>query len=182
MATEIAITNQLDFDTLQRHALALFESHYYPNAKTKAQAIVKVMAGNELGLTPTASIAGIHIIQGKPVLSSNLIATLIDKHPQYGFRVLTPEGKENERCDIEFFKMGTSVGKISFTMEEAKKAALTSKDTWTKYPSEMLFARAITRGARRLVPGVFGGVPTFTPDELMTEEQIKEAKLTIEDM
>jgi hypothetical protein len=43
---------------------------------------------------------------------------------------------------------------------------LTSKDNWKKYPSDMLFARAISRGARRYAPGIFGGSPIYTPDEL----------------
>jgi hypothetical protein len=30
----------------------------------------------------------------------------------------------------------------------------------------MLFARAITRGARRFAPGIFGGAPIYTPEEL----------------
>jgi hypothetical protein len=54
-----------DFDTLQRMALALFESQYFSDVKSKAQAIVKVMAGNELGLPPFASMTSIHIIKGK---------------------------------------------------------------------------------------------------------------------
>jgi hypothetical protein len=30
----------------------------------------------------------------------------------------------------------------------------------------MLFARALTRGARRYAPGIFGGAPIYTPDEM----------------
>ena len=30
----------------------------------------------------------------------------------------------------------------------------------------MLFARAISRGARRFAPGIFGGSPVYTPDEM----------------
>ena len=30
----------------------------------------------------------------------------------------------------------------------------------------MLFARALTRGARRYAPGIFGGAPVYTPDEM----------------
>jgi hypothetical protein len=33
----------------------------------------------------------------------------------------------------------------------------------------MLFARAITRGARRFAPGIFGGSPIYTPEELGAE-------------
>ena len=48
----------------------------------------------------------------------------------------------------------------------AQAAGLTGKDNWKKYPSDMLFARAISRGARRFAPGIFGGSPVYTPDEM----------------
>ena len=65
-----------DFDTMQRVSMALYKSGYFKDVQSEAQAIVKVMAGSELGLPPFASMTGIHIIQGKPVLGSNVIATL----------------------------------------------------------------------------------------------------------
>lgn len=65
-----ALTIYKDFDGLQRAAMALQKSGYFQDVKTEAQAIVKVMAGSELGLPPFASMTGIHIIQGKPVLGA----------------------------------------------------------------------------------------------------------------
>lgn len=167
MENEISVSNKLDFDTLQRQAMAIFKSRFFGDVKSEAQAIVKVMAGNELGIPPVASISGIHIVQGKPVLGANIIATLIDRHPDYKYRVRTPKDEDSERCEIEFFKNNESLGSVSFTMDEAKNANLTGKDNWKKYPSDMLFARAISRGARRLTPAVFAGVPVYTPDELI---------------
>ena len=69
-----------DFELQQRQAKALYASNYFSDAKSEAQAIVKVMAGAELGLQPFAAMTGIHIIKGKPVLGANLIATLVDVH------------------------------------------------------------------------------------------------------
>ena len=127
-----------------------------------SQAIVKVLAGQELGLPPFASMTGIHIVQGKPVLGSNVIATLVSNDPRFGYRVL--QGGD-EVCQIEWYEHGKVVGNSSFTMTEAKAAGLAGKDNWKKYPSDMLFARAISRGARRYAPGIFGGSPVYTPDE-----------------
>ncbi|NJO31398.1 MAG: recombinase RecT [Richelia sp. SL_2_1] len=44
-------------------------------------------------------------------------------------------------------------------------AGLLGKDNWKKWPSDMMFARALTRGARRYCPDVFGG-PAYTKEEL----------------
>lgn len=163
-----AMTVYDQFDQLQRAAIALKESGYFKDVNSKAQAIVKVMAGAELGLPPFASMTGIHIIQGKPVLGANVLATLVKNDPRYDYQIKTAT---NDKCELTWFesvypKPPKEVGYSSFTMEEAKKAGLTNKDNWKKYPSDMLFARAISRGARRFAPGIFGGSPVYTPDEL----------------
>jgi hypothetical protein len=161
MTNTLQVYNQ--FDQLERAAIALKESGYFKDVQSKAQAVVKVMAGAELGLPPFASMAGIHIIQGKPVLGANVLATLVKNDPRYDYRI---ETATNQVCGLTWFEGGKNVGESGFTMEEAKAAGLVGKDNWKKYPSDMLFARAISRGARRFAPGIFGGAPVYTPDEL----------------
>jgi len=158
-----------EFDNMVRAAVELHASGYFTDAKSKAQAITKVLAGAELGLPPFASMSGIHIIQGKPALGSNIIATLVKNDPRYDYRVRKSDSGE---CTLEWFENGQSVGTAGFTIDEAKTAQLTKNPTWTKYPSDMLFARAISRGARRFAPGVFGGSPVYTPEELGADEDV----------
>lgn len=158
--------NQLlvtDFDTMQKSASALQKSGYFKDVNSEAQAIVKVMAGAELGLPPFASMSGIHIIQGKPVIGANVMATLVKNDPRYDYRVAKCD---NVECVIAWYEHGQKVGESSFTTDEAKHIGLMMKDNWKNYTSDMLFARAISRGARRYAPGIFGGSPVYTPDEL----------------
>ena len=161
------MTNQLaiykDFDGLQRAAIALQKSGYFSDVKSEAQAIVKVMAGQELGLSPFTSMSGIHIIQNKPVLGSNIMATLVKNDPRYDYHV---KQCDDRACILEWLEDGRKVGEAGFTIQEAQAAGLTTKDNWKKYTSDMLFARAISRGARRFAPGIFGGAPVYTPDEM----------------
>ena len=161
-----AMTVYDQFDQLQRAAIALKESGYFSDVKSKAQAIVKVMAGAELGLPPFASMTGIHIIQGKPVLGANVLATLVKNDPRYDYKIITDAVDQEKEMFLEWSENGKKVGIVGFTMAEAKVAGLNSKDNWKRYPSDMLFARAISRGARRFAPGIFGGSPVYTPDEL----------------
>jgi len=161
--TQNALAIYQDFDGLQRAAIALQESGYFSDVKSKAQAIVKVMAGSELGLPPFASMSGIHIIQGKPTLGSNVMATLVKNDPRYNYRIKQCDDKA---CVLEWYEDGRKVGEAGFTIQEAQNAGLTTKDNWKKYTSDMLFARAISRGARRFAPGIFGGAPVYTPDEM----------------
>ena len=161
MSNALAIYEQMNSLTLA--AKALQASGYFGDVKSEAQALVKVMAGAEIGLPPFASMTGIHIVQGKPVIGSNLIATLVKNDPRYDYRVKQADASA---CVITWYEGGQVVGESSFTMTEATAAGITNKPTWKAYASDMLFARALTRGARRFAPGIFGGSPIYTPDEL----------------
>ena len=161
MSNQLLVTQ--DFEVMQKSASALQKSGYFEDVKSEAQAIAKVMAGAELGLPPFASMSGIHIIKGKPVIGSNVMATLVKNDQRYDYQV---EKCDDVSCIIVWFERGKQVGKSSFTVDEAKKIGLMLKDNWKNYTSDMLFARAISRGARRFAPGIFGGSPVYTPDEL----------------
>ena len=167
MSNSLAVIDRGEFDTMQRVSKALVASGYFNDAKDMSQALVKVMAGREMGLGPFASMTGVHIIKGKPVLGANLIATLIKAHPDYNYRI---KAHTNEICEIEFFEHGESVGVSSFAASDAKAAGL-SGDNWRKYARNMLFARAISNGAKWHTPGIFGGAPVYTPDELGADVQ-----------
>ena len=148
---------------LQTAANAMHASGYFGDVKSQAQAMVKVMAGAEIGLPPFASMSGIHIVNGKPTLGANLIATLVKNDPRYDYRV---KRADNEACVLAWYEGGAAVGESSFSIQEANAAGLTGKQTWKAYASDMLFARALTRGARRYAPGIFGGAPIYTPEEM----------------
>jgi hypothetical protein len=60
----------------------------------------------------------------------------------------------------------------SFTIEEAKRAKLTDKDNWKNFASDMLFARALTRGQRRYAPDVAIG-SVYAEGEIADEVQVQ---------
>lgn len=161
MTTAVTVYERMN--ELSTAATALHASGFFSDVKTQAQAMVKVMAGAELGLPPFASMTGIHIVQGKPVVGANLVATLVKNDPRYDYRVKQADG---QAVILTWYENGKPVGESGFTIQEANAAGLTGKDNWKKYPSDMLFARALTRGARRYAPGIFGGAPVYTPDEM----------------
>ena len=140
------------------------ESGYFDDAKKASQAIVKILAGREIGIGAMASMSGIHLVQGKATLGANLIASLIkNKKSGYNYRVLE---LTEHAAEIEFFETGESIGKSRYTIEEAKTAKLATRDMWLKYPKNMLFARALSNGAKWFCPDVFNGVPIYTPEEM----------------
>jgi len=134
-----------------------------------AQAIIKVLMGRELGVAPIASLTDIHIIQGKPVVGSGMIAARIKASGKYNYKVKT---SDDTRCDLEFFEEGESQGIHSYTMERAKRAGNAGKDNYRKHAEDMLFARAISSGYKKYCPDVFQA-KVYTPGEI--EEEPTEA-------
>ena len=147
-------------DTMQLGKV-LAGSGFFSDARQEAQAVVKVLAGRELGFGPIASMTGINIIKGKVSIGANLMAAAIRRDSRYDYKLKQHDATV---CTIEFYYNGEAVGESSFTVEDAKTAGL-SGDNWKKYPKNMLFARAISNGAKWYCPDIFGG-PVYTPDEL----------------
>ncbi len=69
----------------------LARSGFFADARSASQAVVKVLAGRELGFPTIASMVGIHIIEGKPAIGAHLLASLIRKSPRYDFSVSQKE-------------------------------------------------------------------------------------------
>jgi len=154
--------NQLiPYNEVEQFGKAMVASGFFEGVNQISQAIVKIQAGAEIGLPPFASMTGVHIIKGKPVLGANLIATLIKNDPRYDYRV---QRLDDEACMIYFYEQGQKVGESEFTTGDAKAAGINNQN-WQKFPRNMLFARAISNGAKWYTPGIFGGMPVYTPDE-----------------
>lgn len=137
-------------------------SGYFQDAADVAKAYTKILAGQEVGIGPMQAMTGIHIVKGKPTFSGPLVGALIKRSGRYDYRIVH---LDDTRCELAFFQDGEQVGTSEFSIEDAQKAGLTSNQTWRTYPRNMLFARAITNGARWHCPDVFGG-PVYTPEEL----------------
>lgn len=163
MTNAIVKAEQMNLDDLQRTAKLLALSGYF-DAKGNsegaiAQLATKILAGQEMGYGPFASVQGIHVIQGRPTLSANLMAAAVKGHPKYDYRV---RKMDDSAVTIEFFEGNQSLGLSTFTLEDARKAQTKNLD---KFPRNMLFARAMSNGVRWYCPDVFNGNVVYTPED-----------------
>lgn len=138
---------------------AFAESGMFPDVKTAAQAIVKIQAGQEIGIPPFAAMSGIHIIQGKPTIGAGVMASCVKGSNKYDYRVV--ESTE-QVCSIDFYQGKEKIGNSTFTIADAKKAGTKNLD---KFPKNMLFARAMSNGVKWYTPDVFSG-PVYVPEEI----------------
>lgn len=168
-------TGGLDMMTLGQ---TLAKSGYFQDARDAAQAVVKVLAGQEMGIGAIAAMTGIYIVKGRVTLSANLMAAQIKRSGRYNYRVTK---LDDSGCEIAFSEGGQEIGRSNFSADDAKAAGLwNSSEPWKKTPRNMLFARAMSNGAKWYCPDVFSG-PVYTPDELNGPEITTDAPaLTVE--
>lgn len=135
----------------------------------KPEAVFTVLTtGLELGLGPATSLRAIHVVQGRAVLSSDLMRGLAMKAGA-SFAYVTNTDKE---CRIRWTR-GESGGEVSYTWADATTAKLTGKDNWKAYPAAMLAARCGAMAARQSAPDLLAGL--YTPDEMEHVEPHAEA-------
>lgn len=117
----------------------------------KPEAIFAVVQyGKELGVPAMTSLQNMSYINGKPSCGTELMLALCRRNPEwYGLNLLK---LTNEECKLEVIRRradGTKeVYPGAFTIEEARTAGLTSKNTWTKWRKRMLWYRALAFALR----------------------------------
>lgn len=165
-----------EMDTMQLGKV-LAQSGYFQDAREAAQAVVKVLAGKEMGIGPIAAMTGIYIVKGRVTLSANLMAAQIKRSGKYDYVIAQ---MTNDVCEVVFYELQnghrSEIGRSSFTKDDAQQAGLwNSSDPWKKTPRNMLFARCMSNGAKWYTPDVFSG-PVYTPDELSGSQPTLDAE------
>ena len=142
-----------------------------------ANVLIAIEYGRALGLEPMAAIQGVHIVEGKPTASAQLIGALV-RNAGHRLRV---QGDDTGavavivRADDPEFEF-----RAEWTMDRAKTAGLAGKSVWRQYPAAMLKARAITEVARDACPEILSGV-AYTAEELGHDDapkRVDTARLT----
>lgn len=159
-----ALVKQVEGMTLEGMAQHFIKSGYFKDASDPSKAVVKIMAGREVGLPPVASMMGLYVIEGKVTYSATMVGALIKRA---GYKYIVQWTEDNGgTCILNFRdKEGLNLGTSSFSMSDAKAAGLAGKNTWAKYPRAMMFARALSQGGRWFCPEAFAG-GCYTPEEL----------------
>jgi hypothetical protein len=168
MANELAVRDEVSVNELKQTAQLLALSGFFESKGNGEQAVAqlatKILAGREMGFGPYASVNGIHIIQGKPTVSANLMAAAVKSSGRYDYRV---RKMDDDAVSVEFFQVAAgkleSLGVSTFTKADATKAGT---QNLAKFARNMLFARAMSNGVRWYCPDVFMAGSVYTPEEM----------------
>lgn len=138
-------------------------SGFFPTRRPQ-EALVILMTGAELGLKPMQAMRSIYVVNGKPVISADmLVAAVRASGACESWRVVVSTA---ERCEIHTRRRGESADEVGvWTRADAERAGVYRKPgPWQQYPDRMLRHRCASDLARRVYPDVCLGV--YVPGEL----------------
>jgi hypothetical protein len=137
------------------HAIA--NTDFVPKAMRGNEAAIaaSILYGDEVGLSPMQALAKIAVIDGKPSLAAEAQRALIlaAGHniwlEEQTTTKVTIAGKRHDQDQIQ---------RVTWTMDDARRAKLDGKPNWRTYPRQMLIARASAELARSMFADVIGGL------------------------
>lgn len=160
-----------EINRLWRVAEALYKSGMFKDLEMAEQAYAKILIGHDLGLSPTQALMGLHIVEGRPMVSSTMLGAFAMRA---GYRWDAVEHTDTA-CDIHFYRDGEKIGESRFTIEDAERAGLLKPSrngkpsTHTKYPRNMNFARALSNGVRWFCSDATLGIAVYVEGEIVPE-------------
>jgi hypothetical protein len=125
----------------------------YQGVGDESKILMILLTARELGIPPMVALnGGIWNIMGKVELSARVMNSLIRKA---GHSITIVEST-NKICILLGKRKDGDSFQCSFSIEDAQLAGLLKKDTWVKFPADMLYNRCMSRLARRLFSDVIG--------------------------
>lgn len=152
------MTALVPISDIQQMAVAVAKSGLF-GVKTPDQAMALMLIAQAEGLHPAIAARDYHIIQGRPALKAD---AMLARFQQAGGKVEWKVYTDAEVTGVFSHAAGGSLS-VSWTIGQAFKIGLASKDNWKNFPRAMLRSRCISEGIRSVYPGCVVG--TYTDEE-----------------
>lgn len=137
-------------DELAKGAGSLIPAVY----KNGAAVMAAMLTGRELGFGPMQSLRMLFPINGVVGIYSQAMEALLERA---GIRRDIVEWTPT-RCEIRFTR-GDRTATFDYTMDEAVQSGDAKKNpSYEKRPKDMLYARCMARGARKIAADILGGL------------------------
>lgn len=143
-------------------AAMIADTEFVPQEMRKRPAVIAacILFGAELGLGPMVSLAKIAVVKGKPAPYAELARALA---LGAGHEIWVDE-QTNTRCKVSGSRRGSQqVHSVTWTADDVRKAGINSA-MYSKYPRQMLYARASAELVRQMAPDVLGGITLFAEE------------------
>ena len=155
----------LAFSEIERIAEYVVKARLYPGYDSIPLTVSLMMLCQSKGINPIQVGEQYDIIKGRHCMKAQTMLAHFQKH---GGRVVW-ERSDAEACEARFFHATHTSPDgqlVTFTMQDAARAGLSSNDNYRKHPAAMLRARCSSIGVRMVMPGIILNI--YTPEEMET--------------
>ena len=149
----------IPFNELCQMAEVIAESKLFGIQNVKQALALGILCQAE-GRHPGEAGRDYHIISGRPTLKSEI---MLARFQAAGGKVEWHE-YTHESVSGTFTHPQAGSLKVTWTIQDAKRAGLLGNPNWQKYPRQMLRNRVTSEGIRSTYPGVLSGC--YTPEEI----------------
>ncbi len=194
---EMQITKLTGFDSIEEMtgwANTLIEGGFLPDAISLPEQVISIVElGKELGLSPLVSLNNLHVIAGRPVISSSMLGALLKKTNvewiiEEDFATVDASGGgQDKRTTYKFFWKSRVDGRVmetthSITWRQMEISGYTTKHNWLKYPKEMMRARCLSSAVRALFPNILMGMYSdLEINDIAAQEGFEELEITVDE-
>lgn len=161
------MSNIVAFNDMQQMAEVAAGSKMF-GFKNPQEAMAIMLLCQAENLHPAIALRDYHVIQGRPALKAD---AMLARFQQAGGTVNWKEYTDEQVTGVFSHPQGGTL-ELTWTLAQAKKIGIATKDNWKNYPRAMLRARVISEGIRSVFPGCVVGV--YTPEEVQDFEPPKE--------
>lgn len=161
-------------------ARALCTTSFVPRVKdrtgqmvpiSEGDATAQILMGDELGLSPLASLRSLFVVHGTPSMYTRTMVALVQSH---GHEVWT-EATSDASVTVCGRRRGSeNVERSTWTTARAQKAKYTGNPKYQTNPQEMLYAKAAGEVCRKIAADVLAGIPAS-----MEELDLSEPSATV---
>jgi hypothetical protein len=138
---------------IERLAASIAKSGLF-GIKTQDQAIVLMMIASAEGMHPVLAARDYDVIQGRPAKKAEaMLRDFLNSRGSVEWHALS-----DEIADATFAHPQGGKARITWDMPRAVAAGLAGKDTWKKFPRQMLRSRTVSEGVRTIWPMATGGM------------------------
>lgn len=164
---ELVAADTVKWEAMKKMSQMVSQVPGFAYFKKPAEAMLVAMKAHDMGLSFTEALEQVYVIKGKTAIQG---ALMLKRIYEAGHEINFVETTD-KISKIEAKRKGQEKFTTwQYTIEDAKKAGLLSKDNWQHYPTEMLIWRNVARMTRFMFSDVCGG-SAHLPDELGLDEE-----------
>lgn len=165
---------ELTYQQMWEFSATIAESRMFAGIDTASKAMTLMMLAQCDRIHPVLALKRYHIIEGRPSLKAQtLYAEFLARGGQV--RILRTDAEE-ARAIFSHPKLQPDGVELAVTWEECEqtyaKGENGTKKNWRNSRPDMLWARLVARGTRRVDPGIETGIPTCEElDDILSWER-----------